>query len=133
MIQELNFSNIKSKEYNSEEADAILEKQYDELILELNEIKELSEIINSYVINQGEHINITETNIESVVDKIENGTTQIKQALSYKKMAIVNKTILVGTCATVVTLPLSFLIGIKLSLVTGACIIGSFAFNSIFN
>lgn len=114
MIETYEFKKISSFDLEQEYLNEL-----DKIASEIRDTKELNSQINSMIIKQGESINISEKNCYSSLNIIDKSNVQLEKAHEYQISALYKKGILLTLCASVVSLPLAFVVGTKIAIGAG--------------
>lgn len=100
-----------------------LEEEYlnalNKVALEAAEINELNLQINSMIMEQGEKINVSNTDCSASLTNIEKSNVELEKASEYQISAFYKKGLLLALCASVVSLPVAFIVGTKIAIGAG--------------
>ena len=120
LLKQVDIEDIELK-YNPEELD--------KLTNDMNELKETFQIVHSLAAEQGESLNLVETEVLETDAKIESSCQELEKASGYQKAAIKKKGILYGLGIVAINIPLAPIIGIQFSLPLSLALTGGYLFS----
>lgn len=110
-------------------------EEIEEIYKEVLEINEIFKDLNKLVHEQSEPINELEKNIDSTVEKTQNGVEQLKKAEIYHNalMSKRNKLILMSLVGLSINIPVTLTLGLKAGAISGLSTVGLGAITSLFS